>query len=69
MASNSLKSALYEKGLTITEIARRSNTSPRLASEAIKRWEGKTGTPYGATRKVLKLTERLIGKPIYTEAA
>ena len=55
MISNTLKTALYDKGFTITDVAAEAETTPRVASSALGRWEGKMGTPYGATRRVLKL--------------
>lgn len=68
MASLTLKTALYERDITITEIALRAGTSTRNACNALIRWEGRTGTPRGKVRKVLKAVEAATGKPVYTEA-
>lgn len=68
MASLPLKKALYERDITISVIAERADTSPRNACDAIERWEGKTGTPRGKARKVLKAIEAVTGYSIYTEA-
>lgn len=68
MASSKLKMSLYEKEITISDIAREAGVSPRNAGMAIHRWEGKTGNPRGKTREVLKIIEREIGHPIYREA-
>lgn len=68
MASIELKTALYERDITITDIAARAGTTPRNACNALIRWEGKTGTPRGRVRKVLKAVEAAIGKAVYTEA-
>jgi len=69
MASASLKKALYERDTTITEIAERAGTTPRNACNALIRWEGKTGTPRGKVRRVLKTIEDVTGLPVYTEAS
>ena len=69
MVAPDIKRMLYEKDLTISDIARDLSMSPRAASLAIERWYGRTGNPRGKTREVLKMVERHIGQPIYTEAA
>lgn len=68
MASSKLKMSLYEKGVTISDIAKKAEVSPRSAGTAINRWEGKVGNPRGKTRKVLKIVEQEIGCSIYQES-
>lgn len=68
MASSKLKKSLYEKQITISDIAREAGVPPRNAGQAIRRWEGKTGNPRGKTREILEIVERKIGHPIYQEA-
>ena len=67
MASSKLKRSLYEKEITISDVAREVGMSPRNAGIAIQRWEGKTGNPRGKTRAILKAIEHKLGHPIYTE--
>ena len=69
MVAPNIKRMLYEKDLTISDIARTIGISPRAASLAIERWYGRTGNPRGKTREVLKMVEQHIGQPLYVEAA
>lgn len=69
MASPTLKMKLYDREITISDIAREAGVDPRNAGMAISRWEGKKGNPRGKTREILKIVEREIGSPIYQEAS
>lgn len=68
MSMPSVKEQLYERGLTISDIAREAGVTPRAAIKAVERWQGKTGNPRGKTRIVLKHIEQITGKPVYREA-
>lgn len=68
MVRPSVKEQLYERGLTISDIARANGVEPRVARAAVARWQGKTGNPRGKTRIILKYIEKVTGNPVYKEA-